>query len=80
VANTPVQQVYARNVNNDARALIPNWGWRQIAGATPEATTNILLVLSDTAMNNRTCNVFIGFGGTILSVQAPFPPEPPPNP
>ena len=74
VPNTSVQQVYARNLQNDARALIPGWGWRQIGGVTPDATTNILLVLSDAATNNRTCNVYIGFGGTILSVQAPFPP------
>jgi hypothetical protein len=68
--NIMVRQVYARNVTGDARALIPNQGWRNITGP-PDAVTNILLVLSDAAMNNRPCNVFIGLGGTILSAQAP---------
>jgi hypothetical protein len=70
--NVTVRQVYARNVTGDARAFSPDQGigWRNITGP-PDAVTNILIVLSDAAMTNRPCNVYIGFGGTILSAQAP---------
>jgi hypothetical protein len=72
-SNVAVRQVYARNVTGDARAFFPDpaiGGWRNITGP-PDTVTNILIVLSDAATNNRRCNVFIGFGGTILSAQAP---------
>jgi hypothetical protein len=70
--NVTVRQVYARNVSGDARAFFPDpaIGWRNISGPS-DAVTNILIVLSDAAISNRPCNVFIGFGGTILSAQAP---------
>jgi hypothetical protein len=68
--NVTVRQVYARNVTGDARAYIIGQGWRSISGP-PDAVTNILIVLSDAAMNNRTANVYIGGAGTILSAQAP---------
>jgi hypothetical protein len=70
--NELVRQVYARNVSGDARAYFTNpaIGWRNISGP-PDSVTNILLVLSDAATNNTPCNVYVGFGGTILSAQAP---------
>ena len=70
--NVMIRQVYARNVTGDARAfsLDPAIGWRNISGP-PDAVTNILIVLSDAATNRQPCNIFIGFGGTILSAQAP---------
>jgi hypothetical protein len=70
--NEMVRQVYARNVSGDARAYFTNpaIGWRNISGP-PDAVTNILVVLSDAAMNKVPCNVYVGVGGTILSAQAP---------
>jgi len=69
--NVIIRQVYARNVQGDARALVVGQGWRNIAG-TPDAVTNILIVLSAAAANNRPCNVYIGANGLILSAQQPF--------
>jgi hypothetical protein len=71
-SNVEVRQVYARNVTGDARAYFPDpaIGWRNISGP-PDTVTNILVVLSDAAANNRRVNVFVGQGGTILSAQAP---------
>lgn len=73
-SNVEVRQVYARDVTGDARAYFPDpaiGGWRNISPTPPDTVINILVVLSDAATNNRRVNVFIGMGGTILSVQAP---------
>ena len=66
--NVTVLQVYARNVTGDVRVEIVGQGLRNIQGPA-DTVTNIANVISTAAANNRRLDVYIGFGGTILSAR-----------
>ncbi len=53
----------------NCQANLSGLGWRRIAPGPPESVTNVHVVLSCAAANNRNVSVFIDANGTIVAAQ-----------